>query len=102
MKRQYKHLLILLIVSAALVQCSQYGPITKPLQGVAANCYCRYADMAKHYYRCKLSDYLHEGLSEQAAKDSAVIDTNKKIGATMIAVARGKNLRCDCLENKGL
>lgn len=75
---------------------SPYKVVIEPLKGVSANCYCRYIEMSKHYFDCKISDYLYEGFNKEEAREKAARDTWRFIAETQMKVARGANLRCEC------
>lgn len=87
-------IILLLLLSG----CSPYKAVLEPLQYISPDCYCRYADMAIHYYKCKLSDLSDAGIIGQAAKDSAVILTHRKVAETMMNITpRNRDRMCNCL-----
>lgn len=89
-----KNLVIILLVS--LVGCSPYQELLKPLKHIPANCYCRYAQAAKHLYNCELSENLRQHIPFEDAQLLALQTTHKWIREVQIREAREPKLRCDC------
>lgn len=86
-------LLLLLLLSA----CNPYRAVLAPLRHIDPDCYCRYADMARHYYDCQVADYRRAGLPRAQARDSAALSTHRKIAETQLRISEHNRLRfCDC------
>ena len=88
----------LILILTMFTACNQYSEVTKPLRGVAGNCYCRYLEAVKHLYRYELSENVNNGMPQNIAKMEAVRTVNKWVARVQISEARGKHLKCDCFE----
>ena len=84
------------LILLALVGCSQYRAVTYPLRHIPANCHCRYAEAAKHLYRCELAENLHNGLPPKVAQLEALRVANEWVAKVQMKEARQPRLRCDC------
>ena len=89
---------LLIVVLTIFSSCNEYSEVTKPLRGIAGNCYCRYLEAVKHLYRCELSENVSKGMPPNVAKMEAVRTVNKWVARVQMSEAREKRLKCDCLE----
>jgi hypothetical protein len=89
---------LLIIILTIFTACNEYSEVTKPLRGIAGNCYCRYLEAVKHLYKCELSENVSNGMPPNVAKMEAVRVTNEWVRDVQLKEARNKRMRCDCLD----